>query len=426
MAFWNRKRSEERTHTTGLASPQGWLNDALGGKPGPSGKRVTTETAMGIPSVWAAVSIISEQIGQLPLKVYRRLDSGDRVEARNHRSWALLHDKPNSSTPADRFWSTIAAHLLLHGNAFLRKHRDAATGVVDEIYILAPDQVTVAYNPETGAKQFVHNPSDSVRPKRIYDETEVLHIFGTSLDGVVGLSVIQTCRGTLGTAVARDEFEGVFYARGATLSGVLQHPNKLSLEAAQNLKDSFALVYGGSGKAHGTPVLEEGLEFVSVGSPLKDLQLVAAQNSTRTDIAVMFKLPPNYLGGSSGDGLTYATVESNQIQFALHAIAPWTNTIAKALSNDPGILPQNVFEAEFTLEAMMRGAANDRADFYQKMIAMGAMTADEVRHLENWPALTAAQKKDLAPAAVPPELPAPAVVNGDAKELLRLPVRAVN
>jgi phage portal protein BeeE len=63
-------------------------------------------------------------------------------------------------------------------------------------------------------------------------------------------------------------------------------------------------------------VLEEGVKFHTVGNPMKDMEFVAAQQMSRTDIAVMFKLPPNYLGGSSGDSLTYATVESNQIQFA--------------------------------------------------------------------------------------------------------------
>jgi hypothetical protein len=39
-----------------------------------------------------------------------------------------------------------------------------------------------------------------------------------SLDGIVGLSVIEQCRQSFGTAIARDEFEGEFYANGAVLS----------------------------------------------------------------------------------------------------------------------------------------------------------------------------------------------------------------
>ncbi len=421
---------ERRALTSGLANPAGWMTEALGAYTAPSGQRVTVEKALGLSPVWSAVSIIAEQVGQLPLKVYRRFEDpegeSERVEARQHRSWRLLHDKPNASTPADRFWSAVTAQLLLYGNAFIRKDRTDQFGDVDELHLLEPEMVTVAYNPDSGVKRFVHQPRDT-RPKRTYGEDRVLHIFSLSLDGIVGLSVVQFCKASLGAALSRDEFEGGFYRRGATLSGVIKHPNKLSDAAAKNLKESFATLYGGSSKAHGTPVLEEGAEFVKIGSPLGDLQFVESQNLSRTDIAVMFKLPPNYLGGSSGDSLTYSTVESNSTHFAMHAIAPVTNTIGKAVSNDPELLPQQVFEAEFELKALMRGTTTDRVAYYQAMKAMGAMTVDEIRREENMPALSDAQKEELNPPAPTP----PSVIDGTAVEdnapqdQPALPLRAV-
>jgi phage portal protein BeeE len=97
---------ERRSLTSGLANPAGFLTDALGAFTAPSGQRVTVEKALGLSPVWSAVSIIAEQVGQLPLKVYRRFEDpegeSERVEARQHRSWRLLHDKPNASTPAGR------------------------------------------------------------------------------------------------------------------------------------------------------------------------------------------------------------------------------------------------------------------------------------------------------------------------------------
>jgi phage portal protein BeeE len=53
-----------------------------------------------------------------------------------------------------------------------------------------------------------------------------LHVFHNSLDGIVGLSVVQYQRNPLGAALARDEYEGQFYRDGATISGVLKHPNR--------------------------------------------------------------------------------------------------------------------------------------------------------------------------------------------------------
>lgn len=398
MAFWHRKR--ESRADSGMAVPANWLSEALGTVPTSSGQRVTVERAMGLTPVYAAVSIISEQVGQLPFKVYKQVD-GARVEARTHAAWRLLNDKPNSSTPAGRFWSTVTVHLLLYGNAFIEKVRGPG-GTVEELRVLVPSQVGVKWWPKLMEKTFVYTPSDG-SGKRELDSSEVLHIMNMSLDGIVGLSVISACRGALGTALARDEFEGGFYERGAVLSGVVTMPGHIrNQEAADRLKASLRVLHGGSAKSHEVAVFEEGVEYKPLGSPLRDLQFVESQNMSRTDIAVMFKLPPNKLGGSSGDALTYATVESNQLEVALHAIAPITNTIAEAVSQDPGILPQNIFEAEFVLEGMLRADSGGRAAFYKTMSEIKAIHPDEIRAKENMPALTAQQKKDLAPAPVAP------------------------
>jgi HK97 family phage portal protein len=418
MAFWN--RSEKRS-TSGLQYPSDWLTDAIGGPVASVGTRVNVASALGLAPVWSAVKLISEDVGQLPFKVYKDVGGGEKEEARSHRSWRMLHDRPNSFTTASRFWSTVTVHLLLYGNAFILKRRDE-TGMVAELWILKPSEMTVKWWPGLGEKTYVHSPSQVITGgqqdrRREYDDDEVLHIMGLSMDGLTGMSVIEQLRNPLGTAIARDEFEGEFYANGAVLSGLVEMDGSIKNELAlQRFKDTFRALYIGRGKRHGFPVLEDGAKLKQVGSPMKDLEFVAAQNMTATQIAVMFNLPPNKLGGSSGDALTYATVEMNQTAIAIDAIAPMAHTIAQAVSQDPSILPQNVMSAEFVLEAMMRADAETRANFYEKLVGMGAMTADEVRKRENMPALTAAQKRELEPPKPPPAPGAPAglpAVNGN-------------
>jgi HK97 family phage portal protein len=405
MAFWNRR---EKRSTSGLQYPSDWLNDAIGGPVASAGTRVNVSSAIGLAPVWSAVKLISEDVGQLPFKVYKDLGDGQKEEARSHRSWRMLHDRPNSFTTAARFWSTVTVHLLLYGNAFLLKRRDETDTVV-ELWILKPSEMTVKWWPGLGEKTYVHSPAQVLtggqQDRREYDDDEVLHIMGLSMDGLTGMSVIEQCRNPLGTAIARDEFEGEFYANGAVLSGLVEMKGRVSDEALKRFKDSFRVLYTGRGKRHGFPVLEDGATLKQVGSPMKDLEFVQAQNMTRTDVAVMFNLPPNKLGGSSGDSLTYATVEMNQTAIAIDAIAPMAHTIAQAVSQDPSILPQNIFSAEFVLEAMMRADAKSRAEFYKIMSEVGAITQDEIRKRENMPALTEAQKRELNPPAPAPPAP---------------------
>jgi HK97 family phage portal protein len=289
----------------------------------------------------------------------------------------------------------VTTHVLLYGNAFLRKHRDSL-GLVDELVLLNPSHIIVYWDGDQRIKQFNYQPLNG--QLEILGPEDVIHIYGFSTDGVIGESVIGRCKNTFGVAMARDQFEGGFYLRGGTLSGVVEAPRQMSPAAAERLKASINAIYGGSSKAFQIGLLEEGAKFHTVGSPLKDIQIVEAAQLTRTEIASMFHLPPNYLGGSSGDSLTYATVESNQIQFALHAIAPMTNTIARALAADPGIFPQNnAYDAEFDIDRMLRADAGARADYYQKMAGIRAMTRNEIRRREDLPPVPGGDTFDDVP-----------------------------
>jgi hypothetical protein len=80
----------------------------------------------------------------------------------------------------------VTVHLLLYGNAFVRKLRDES-GTVDELWILKPSEMTVKWWPGLGEKTFVHyRPvlNGGQQDRREFDDDEVLHIIGMSMDGI--------------------------------------------------------------------------------------------------------------------------------------------------------------------------------------------------------------------------------------------------
>ena len=400
MGFLDRvARGAEFRTTSGLANPAGWLVDAFrGGSRSSAGQPVNASRALGLAPFYAGVTLISETVGMLPFKVFRELDDGEKVQARDHRAWRMLHDKPNPVTPAYRFWSTVTAHLLLWGNAFIEKVRDPSTGLVTELWIVEPSTITVEFNGNTRTKSYRRD-----YPFKRWTDESMLHVVGWSADGLTGMSVLS-CREAFGSALARDEFEGSFYRRGVVPALLVEHPGEVGEEGVKNLRNSIEAAHGGSRAAHGTIVLEEGAKAQRLTMPLRDMEFVASQQMTRTDIAVLLKLPPAYLGGTTGDSLTYATVESNQIQFAQNAIAPWTNTIAKAVSADPSIFPFSSWYGEHVLEGLMRADAKSRGEFYKLLDEVDAITQNEIRASENKPPLpngdrTRSQREEAAAAA---------------------------
>jgi HK97 family phage portal protein len=401
--------AEYRSVVSGLANPQGWLVDAIGGARSVSGQRVTVDKAFGLAPVFSAVSIISEQVGTLPFKVYRSLPDDEVAVASDHRAWRMLHDQPNPAMPAHRFWSTVTVQLLLWGNSFVRKERSSATGLVESLWLLNPAHVMVEWNPETGEKRFTEQAHGS-QEARVYGNDDVLHVTALSLNGVVGESVIGRCRDTFGNVLARQKFEGGHWDRGALLRGVLETDKNLGQgpqaeEAVKRIRTSFATVYSGVDQSAQTALLEDGMTFKPLSMPLADMQFVEIAELSRSDIAMIFKLPASYLNASTGDSLTYATVEGNQVQFATNAIAPVTNTIQKAVSSDSAIFPFSSWYAEFVLEGLMRGAHSDRVQFYKEMHNIEAMTVNEIRSREN---MAPVEWGDERP--VPPRLPTPQAV----------------
>lgn len=403
MKLFGRRTSRAQTST--LATPADWVLDATGAPVTISGERVTIEGSLAISAVFTAAGIISETIGSLPLKTYRDLgpDAGI-VQAPDHRAYRMLHDAPNPVVPAHRFWSTAAAHQLLWGNWFVEKLRDE-NGLVSELWLLHPSSMVVEWNPVLRRKRFRY--TDPVTGlEQLYDDDRVLHGFGFSVDGIVGMSPIQQAREALGKTQARHRFEADLYARRPSLSGWIGLQG--TIKDTVKLRESWRAIYGSGGEdRHGVGVLEEGATFNPLTAPLADMQFVESENLSIKSIAALFKLPPSYLGGSTGDSLTYQTVESNAIQFARQAITPVAHNIARYLTFDMGIFPFSSWYCEFELDALMRGDSKARGEFYKLLFDVNAIGSDEIRRFENLP-----PRDDLQPAPAPPAIAAPATTDG--------------
>jgi hypothetical protein len=91
------------------------------------------------------------------------------------------------------------------------------------------------------------------------------------------------------------------------------------------------------------------------------------------------------------------------------------------LTTDPGIFPQGIYSAEFSMDGMLRADAGARAAYYKTMTDIQAITPNEIRHLENLPPLPDGDKvkiptserisvaepqaPDTNPPTVPPVVP---------------------
>lgn len=348
-----------------------------------AGKYVTPRSSMQIAAVQSCVRLISGHIAAMPLNVYEYAESGTKRKAFEHPLNTLLHDAPNAEMSSFNFRESLMCHLLVWGNAYAQVIRNYR-GEVVSLYPLQPDRVRPDRDEDGNLfYRYNQNSGDHKTDKDNYvilKGKDILHIPGMGFDGIVGYSPIAYAKNTMGTGLACDEYGNKFYANGATLSGVLEHPGVL--KEPKKLRDSWQAAYGGSANSHKTAVLEEGMKYHAISVTPNDAQFLETKKFTRSEIAGLFGVPPHMIGDL--ERATFSNIEHQSIEFAKYTLYPWVTRIEQAMSR---ILlsdeERKKYAIKFNLDSLLRGDYQSRMAGYAQGIQNGFLSPNDVRALED-------------------------------------------
>jgi HK97 family phage portal protein len=358
------------------------LAQAMAGNANTTGRPVTPATAVGSTAVWAAVRIISESIATLPLRVYERRNGG-RVIATEHPLYPILHDRPNPRQTAVEYREQQLASLLLWGNAYTWIDR-YPSGRPRYLWPIRPDRVTARIDVATEndpVPSLVYVVSTHDGGQRVYSADEILHVRGLSSDGLMGLSPIAVHRDAVGLEQAEREFAGRFFGNNGRPGGVLKVAGRLSNDAAVRLKQSWETAHRGLENAHRVAVLEEGIEWQSMGMPLQDAQFVEQRRFSIEEIARIFRVPLHLMGDLQR--ATYSNIEHQSIEFVVHTIRPWCVRLEQSYATLLYPSERQALYVEHAVDALLRGDIKSRYDAYAVARQWGWLSVNEIRALEN-------------------------------------------
>jgi HK97 family phage portal protein len=351
------------------------LWEALGAGSAKSGVSVTTSTALQITAVLACIRVLGEGVGSLPLIVYRRRKSGGKDRATDHRNYELLHDRPTPELPSLVWREILMAHLGLRGNAYVEKELDGA-GRPIALWPISPDRVSVERI--RGVKVF--NVDVNGQKKPLTAET-IMHIPGLGYDGLVGYNPIAIARDALGLAIAAQDHGSYYFQNSAEPSGALEHPGKLSKEAAAKLKASWNAAHSGD-KRNGTAVLEEGMKWQQLGVSNRDSQFLETRKFSVAEIARIYRVPPHMIGDL--ERATFSNIEQQSTDFVVNTLRPWLVRWEQVLNWELfSPAERREYFCEFNVDGLLRGDSAARGEFYTKMIGTGVVTINEAREKEN-------------------------------------------
>lgn len=363
--------------------------------------------AMQIPAVFAAIGIVSDAVGQLPLELHRQTEAG-RVKATEHPVYRLMKRTPNPEMGAMTFKSLLQSHICGWGNGYAEIQRNGA-GTAINLWPMLPDRTypervagLLRYRSSviTGTAKPINLPAD-----------DVLHVPALGFNGLVGYSPITQAREGLAMASAMEKFGGEFFKNDAKSGGFITHPAQLSATAKKNIVDSItdqrkrgdplAEVSGtreagagnrdtGAGSAemehHRVKVLEEGMKFVPTTISPEDSQFLSSREFQLGEIARLFRVPLVMLQAHTKDTSWGSGIEQIMIGFVVWTISPWLVRWEEELNRK--LLTEDELEAgygfKFNVNALLRGDMKTRALFYKAGIQDGWLTRNQAREFEEW------------------------------------------
>lgn len=362
-----------------LQSPDRWVLRHLFGTETTAGPQVSMETALTSSAVFAAVRRIAGDVGATPLKLLRK-EGRNRLPAPEHPVDRVLSEAPNPEQTPFEFKEMVTAFYLMGGNGYAEIVRDGA-GAVRAVWPIPPDRIGPFRREDKTLVYIVVLPKGG---RAILAPEQVLHIRGLTLNGILGLDVIEKMKESIGLTLAMEEFSSRFFRGGSNLSGVLRHPGKLkNPKARDRLQSDWRALHSGLRNMHRVAILEEGMEWVQTSSDPEKTQLLDSRKFGVTEASRYFLIPPHLIGDM--EAATYSNVEQQFLEYLsltlrLHYVR-WEEVTKLRL-----LLPSERaagYYTKFRTASILMAATKDRYEAHKVGINNGFLSPNDARELED-------------------------------------------
>jgi len=324
---------------------------------------ITRQLAMSVPSVARARNIICGTIGSLPLTTFNRI-TGEYVDP--HR----VINQPDPRVAGFVVYCWLAEDIWLYG---------AGYGQVLEMYSSTDGGRVRAWT--------------RIRPSRVSVDTEIQTdtITGYKVDGkpvpISGVGSLIRFDGpdegllhragkTIQAAVYLEN-AAVNYAKEPAPSMVLKsNGTNLTAERISSLLSAWKTAR----QSRSTAFLNADVELQQFGFDPKTMQLAEARQYVALELARACNIPAYFLSAET-TSMTYSNAVSERRGLVDFSLRPILKAIEERLSL-PDFVPNPVM-TRFALDDFLRGNPLERAQVYEILNRIGAMSVEQIQREED-------------------------------------------
>lgn len=370
-----------------LEPPTGWQGTWPGYSLAMSTSRTMTYAAIyrAQPAVRTVVSFLARNLSQLAVQSFRRLADADRERLTDHPV-ALLLSQPNPQTTQYRLINALVSDLGIYDDAYWIKLR-GEDGQPIGLRRFQPWRVE-ALGPEwTDPEQYRLHGS---RGYLDLDPSEVVHFRGYNPDDSRhGCSPLEALRQVLAEEYAATSWREQMWRNGARISGYIKRPIDApdwSDRGRERFRGEWQAQYTGDGpQSGGTPILEDGMEFVPAAINPREAQYVESRRLTREEVAAEYHIAPPLVGIL--EHATFSNIREQHKQLYQDTLGPWCAQIEQEIGLQliPDLPDSDRVYVEFNIAEKLQGSFEEQAAQLQAAVGGPYMTRNEARGLQNLP-----------------------------------------
>lgn len=343
-------------------------SDAARSRQSWTGVPMSPDEILSVPAVWASTMLTAGVISQLPFDEYRKVSEDERQE---------LPTSPLLTAPsADVAWEDWVFQAIESAQA----HGMAYGVVVSRDRLMWPTQIEIVHPSRVQARIIDGRIEWSLDRQPIASDDLWRMPGRPAIGSPFGLPLYHYLANVAGTGRAAREYGGNWFIDGGAPSAVIAPESDPGEDGAERLKQKVAEAV----RSRRPVVIPQSVKVEPwKGATLQDAQLVELLRGNATDIAMFYCVPPELVGGRTGDSMTYANTEQRVIDLLTFGVAYWLTKLEKALTRTR---PRGVY-VKANENAIVRTDIRTKTDVLVQQVSASIITPDEARTKLDMPPL---------------------------------------